>query len=152
MRRRTISPVDGLLQAALVLRGTPSDWPEQLRRDELEPFNIRHDAFTLSSGELCGKLLSKAVRVRAIVGEHGVSPRPIAEEACIGIDAHSVGLVVAAESMQVLNMQGELDAQAVLSSHKKWWEYWKEYWKRKDAGRPLPRDYACEVTIPAGNS
>ena len=76
---------------------------------------------------------------------------PTADEAFIGFDAHTMGLIVAAESMGVISHSGELDDAAVLSSNRKWWAYWKAYWKRRDTSSPLPRDYACEVTIPAGD-
>lgn len=51
--------------------------------------------------------------------------------------------------MAVFNYQGELDEQAVLASSREWWAYWREYWRRKDTPDPMPRDYACEITIPA---
>jgi hypothetical protein len=126
----------------------PEDWPDRLQRDELEPFGLIHDAFTLTSAELCGQLMSKATSVRALVGEFGATATPAAGEALIGFEAGPVGLVVAAESMGVFNHQGELDPQAVLANSQQWWAYWREYWQRKDTPDPMPQDYACEVTIP----
>ena len=124
------------------------DWPEQLQRDELDPPSINHEAFTLTAADLCRKLVGKAIGVRALIGEAGVTPLPTAEEAFIGFLAGPFGLVVAAESLAVFNHHGELDAPAVLAGIGKWWEYWREYWRCKDTPEPLPRDYACEVTIP----
>lgn len=128
--------------------GVPADWPDQLQRDALEPPSIDHEAFTLSEADLCGHLVDKAVSVRALVGEPGVSPLPAAGEALLGFEAGPFGLVVAAESLGVFNHQGEVDEQSVLASNRMWWEYWREYWRRKDTPDPLPRDYACEATIP----
>ena len=31
---------------------------------------------------------------------------------------------------------------------RKWWEYWKYYWRVRGTRDALPKDYACEVTIP----
>lgn len=128
--------------------GVAEDWPDQLQHDELEPPSVDHEAFTLTAAELCGLLLAKAVAVRALVGEPGTTPLPAAGEALLGFEAGPFGLVVAAESLGVFNHQGELDEQAVLASNRQWWAYWREYWRRKDTPTPMPRDYACEVTIP----
>lgn len=128
--------------------GVSVGWPDQLQRDELEPPSVDHEAFSLTSADLCGQLIGRAVAVRALVGEPGVTPLPTSGEALLGFEAGPFGLIVAAESLMVFNHHGELDAPAVLASNRKWWEYWREYWRRKDTPDPLPRDYACEVTIP----
>lgn len=126
-----------------------ADWPDQLQRDELEPPTVDHEAFTLTAPDLCGQLVGKALAVRALVGEPGVTPLPSAREVFLGFEAGPFGLVVAAESLGVFNHHGELDAQAVLAGLRRWWEYWQEYWRRKDTPNPMPQDYVCEVNIPA---
>ena len=30
----------------------------------------------------------------------------------------------------------------------RWWDYWHEYWEKRDTDRALPKDVACEITIP----
>jgi len=128
--------------------GAPEDWAEKLQRDELEAPGVDHDAFTLTTAGLCEQLVSKAVAVQALVGEPGRTPLPAPGEAFLGFKAGPFGLVVAGESLGVFNHHGELDEQAVLQSHRAWWAYWQEYWRRKATPDPMPRDYACEVTIP----
>ncbi len=125
------------------------NWPDQLQRDELEAFGVDHEAFSLTSVELCARLVAKAVSVQALVGDPDKTPLAVPGEALLGFESWPVGLVVAAETMGVLNRHGELDQRAVLESNRQWWGYWREYWRRKDSTDPLPRDYACEVTIPA---
>lgn len=129
--------------------GLTNDWPDQLHRDELEPPSVDHEAFTLTDSEICRQLVDKSVAIRALVGEPGNTRLPIAGESFLGFEAGPFGLVVAAESFGVFNHQGELDSAAVTAGIRKWWEYWREYWRRKDTADPMPRDYACEVTIPA---
>jgi hypothetical protein len=124
------------------------DWPEQLQRDKQGPFSVDHEAFTLTSPELCDRLVAKAVSVQALVGEPGNTPLAAPGEVFLSFEAGPVGLVVTAESMGVLNHHGELEQEAVLESNRQCWSYWREYWRRKDSPDPLPRDYACEVTIP----
>ncbi len=130
----------------------PKDWPDRLQRDELEPFGVCHDAFTLTRAEICLQLVAKASAIQAFVGEPGSTQLPGGNEAILGFEAGPVALVVAAESMGVFGHQGELEPQAVLESNRQWWKYWREYWRRKDAPDPLPRDYLCEIVIPAGPS
>ena len=130
--------------------GVPADWPEQLQLDKLEPPGVGHSAFTLTSDVLCKQLIAGAVAVRALVGEQGVTLLPKEGEALLGFQAGPFGLIVAAESVGVFNHHGELDPPSVVAAIRKWWDYWREYWQRKDTLDPLPRDYACEVTIPCG--
>ena len=47
-------------------------------------------------------------------------------------------------------MTGALTGEELETANEKWWAYWREYWKRRESSSPLPRDYGCEVTIPAG--
>lgn len=129
--------------------GLPKDWPDRLARDELKPFSVDHEEFTVTRPDLCGQLLARAEAVRPLVGEPGSSLLPSAGEAFLAFEAGPVGLLVAAESLSVFNHHGELSAEAVLESNRRWWAYWQEYWRRRDTLDPLPRDYACEVTIPA---
>jgi len=127
----------------------PGDWPDRLRRDDLGSFGLDDDMFTLTSAGLRGQLVAKAASVQALVGEAGITHLPAPGEAFLGFHAGPVGLVIAAESMGVFNHQGELDPTAVVESNRRWWTYWREYWRRIDSPDPLPRDYACEVTIPS---
>ncbi len=50
--------------------------------------------------------------------------------------------------MTVVAQPGELDPDQIVTAAGDWWEYWREYWRRRETDAPLPKDYACEVTIP----
>ena len=99
----------------------PTDWPDRLQQDKLEPFHVDHEEFTLTKPDLCDQLLARAKSVHALVGEPRNTPPPVANEALIGFAAGPVGLVVVAESLGGFNHQGELDEQAVLSSNRERW-------------------------------
>ena len=64
--------------------------------------------------------------------------------------AGALGLVVGAAKMEMYNFQGQVTPEQVPEMRARWWAYWKEYWRVWDTPHALPRDYACEVTIPAG--
>lgn len=129
--------------------GSSQNWPDQLQRDEMKPPRVRPESFTLTSIDFCGQIIAKAKTVQEFVGKVGSTALPMTGESIIGFEAGSFGVVIAAESLGVLNHQEELDEQGVLTSSRKWWSYWQEYWRRKDTSNPLPHDFACEVTIPA---
>lgn len=129
--------------------GVPQDWPDLLHNDKLEPPLVRHDAFTLTSKDRTKELLARAKSVLPLVGAGGVESLPRSGEVFLGCDAHSIGLIVVAESMVVLGRDGELDRQKIEERHDQWWAYWREYWSLRGTAKALPRDYACEVTIPS---
>lgn len=77
--------------------GIPADWPEQLQGDELEALSIDHNAFTLTSVEVCRQLVDGAVAIRPLVGDPSVTPLPAPGEALLGFGAGPFGLAIAAE-------------------------------------------------------
>jgi len=55
---------------------------------------------------------------------------------------------IEAAELRLFLMSGEIQLSNVALLHSDWWSYWKEYWKKLDTTEALPKDYACEVTIP----
>lgn len=128
----------------------PAGWYEAMHRDELKPFSVEHDRFTLTSHERARGFLREAVAAHALVGSVEVATKRL-DGAVLSFWAGPVGFFGMAEAVETLNMQGKLAPAAIDAAHEKWWEYWREYWHRKHGSAPLPRDYACEVCIPAGD-
>ena len=129
--------------------GVPDDWPEAMARDELEPFNL-DDRFTFTSHDDAARYLAEAGSLKSLVGsESDLSKHR--DKALLAFEAGRVGFVGVAESIALFNMQGEVDPATIPDRHREWWTYWKTYWARKDTPNPMPKDYACEVTIPAGS-
>jgi len=127
-----------------------STWPEMMQRDELGNLGVDEDQFTLTDTGRLREMLDSAAAVDVRVGNRSTVDR-IPEGASIaGMWAGAVGIIVVADSLRILNHAGEIDVNQIASLHNKWWEYWKSYWKSKDTESPMPRDYACEVTIPIG--
>lgn len=128
----------------------PKNWPENLQNDQMEPFNLSPDEFTLSDPKRLSEMVTEASRVKTLVGTTATLASLPAEAGMLGFWAGSAGLVIAAEDMKIYGYSGPLSVEEAEASNRKWWDYWKEYWRRKDANDPMPKDYACEVTIPAG--
>ena len=60
----------------------------------------------------------------------------------------AAGMRIEAAELRLFLMSGEIQLSNVALLHSDWWSYWKEYWKKLDTTEALPKDYACEVTIP----
>jgi hypothetical protein len=129
-------------------KGLPDDWIQQLHDDALEPFDISEDRFAFNSDELPSGLLQEAIKVTQF---HGAAVgtecfREAGFRLCFA--AGGAGLIVAGNAMDLWTGQGLVPIEQVEEMSARWWAYWKEYWRLRRTGKPLPRDYACEVTIP----
>jgi hypothetical protein len=126
----------------------PNDWYDKLHADEIGPFNVDHETFTLTSLERAAEVLRSANGVSLL---HGSIPK-FSDAAPSGtlaaFWAGPVGMLLIADSMRLFSQHGEIDFNEVESMYRKWWDYWREYWEKKDSDNPLRKDYACEVTIP----
>ncbi|MDQ5823165.1 MAG: hypothetical protein M3441_03015 [Chloroflexota bacterium] len=128
----------------------PIDWPELLRNDQLEPFSITYESFGFNNPQLLTEILSEAKKVEGLYGAAADASQLSEAKLTLAFWAGSVGMIIAAQGLMVLSHQGEIQPDQVERKHQQWWEYWQEYWRLRDTKNPLPRDNACEVTIPAG--
>ncbi len=59
-----------------------------------------------------------------------------------------VGFVVGGDEIEIAGKKGKYTEEEIEPLSRKWWEYWKDYWRLRGTRDALPKDYACEVTIP----
>jgi len=128
----------------------PANWFELLHQDQLEPFNVDGEAFAFNDLELARQLLEAAHGVHALCGESAASGTLQDRAITLGFAAHQVAVCVTAERMEIYSNRGAIDLDDLLALNGAWWEYWQEYWRLRETDSPLPKDYACEVTIPTG--
>ena len=122
------------------------DWRLALHEDRVEPFSVNHDLFTLTSEDALREIVS-GCRVEYVHGSDiGSATAP--DEVLLAFRAQQVGFVLRAKRMTVVAQPGELEPTQIVTAAGDWWEYWREYWRRRETDSPLPKDYACEVTIP----
>lgn len=127
-------------------QGAPGDdWPRRLHEGTAGVFSLDDGEFTLTDATGWSGLVSSATRAEALPS---LGTPPDSAGALLAFRAGAVGFAVAAERMDVLTFAGPVAAEEVGVLHDAWWDYWREYWARRDTDSPLPRDYACEVTIP----
>ncbi|HUG71466.1 MAG TPA: hypothetical protein VMM76_27220 [Pirellulaceae bacterium] len=129
----------------------PEDWPQRMQNDELDTWGISHGEFTLRSRELATELIAQSHHIQVMHGPPVDKFAAITSPCLLAFRAGSVGAIVAASTMTILSMAGEVKPDEVIAKSERWWAYWREYWIRMDTDAPLPHDYACEVTIPGGD-
>ena len=61
---------------------------------------------------------------------------------------NEVGFIVGGNEIEIVGKKGKYTEEEIEPLSRKWWEYWKDYWRLRGTRDALPKDYACEVTIP----
>jgi hypothetical protein len=128
----------------------PQDWPDRLHKDAIKPFGLASDDLFGFDASAVEAAVAGAERIDTVLGPPPLEVlAPAAPQAMLAFWAGSAGIAILAASMQVLTHGGEMPLEQIPAAHERWWEYWREYWRRRGSANPLPRDYACEATIPA---
>jgi hypothetical protein len=128
----------------------PANWPTMMANDELGNVGVDNEAFTLTDIDRLKSIVDGAEAVDIRAGDRQVLDTATAEDAFVGLWAGPVGIAIVAQSMSLVNHAGGIAPGQIARMHNQWWDYWKAYWKSKDTDSPMPRDYACEVTVPVG--
>jgi hypothetical protein len=129
---------------------TSDSWPARFQADELGGFTVSPDQFTLTDPASAAAWIAEATHVIPLVGALPTEAELQQARAWVAFWAGPVGIVVAAEEMEIFSHHGPVRLDEIEALCGKWWEYWREYWDKKDTDAALPHDHACEVTIPAG--
>lgn len=129
-------------------RDLPEDWFAKLGRDEIEAFGVSEQDLTLTDVGRLRRIYQEATRRNFIVGTEDDLRATEPDQAFVAFWARSVGLVVVAESLEVLSHRGRIEIEDIGAKNSEWWKYWQEYWARIDSDNPMPKDPLCEITIP----
>jgi hypothetical protein len=130
----------------------PDDWIQRLHDDKLEPFDVSEGLLSFNDERLLSDVLQKAVKVDLFHGAAVDSEQFRRARFRLSFAAEGVGLVLAGDTMHLHTSAGLVQVHEVEEMSRKWWEYWKDYWRLRRTDQPLPKDYACEVTIPIAGS
>ena len=125
--------------------GLRCDWRFALHSDQIEPFGMFDDVFTLRSDAQFPSIL-EGCDVEYLVGSESdlFSTSPVR----LGFRAGPVGLIVRANQMAVAPFTGADWAAQIAAASAGWAPYWNEYWSRRDTDSPMPEDFRCEIEIP----
>jgi len=125
------------------------NWFELLHKDKVEPFAIDHNCFAINDKIKVQDLLQDKKDVKTIYGVQLEKRGLFDLNFFVCFWAGPVGVVVFADGMRIFNHFGEIEISKIPLMRRKWWNYWKVYWRKKGTNDELPKDYTCEVTIPA---
>ena len=137
------------LQRATEGPAMPDDWFAKLGRDEIEPFRVCDDSFTLTNAAQFRSIWQNAVQRGFILGNEHELEDIGKGKSFLGFWAENVGLAVVSESVEVLSHRGRIEIKDIEAKSVEWWKYWRRYWDQIDSDNPLPEDSLCEITIPA---
>jgi hypothetical protein len=124
-----------------------ADWFARLQRDEFEAPTLCREAFLLGDDDSSKSIRRQAVRTHVHYARAGAG----SSVTLVFKAARGVGLFVAGKRLRLLSHTGEIMLESVARLHGDWWDYWKRYWALKATPKELPKDYACEACIPAGD-
>ena len=123
------------------------NWHEQFRDDDsiLYPVDTYDMAF---DDRIKAEALLNDYRNRVPVkGFKGAETISIAKH-ILCARCNEVGFIVGGDEIEIAGKKGKYTEEEIEPLSRKWWEYWKDYWRLRGTRDALPKDYACEVTIP----
>lgn len=127
------------------------NWFDDLHNDKMEPPTCSYDEFTFTDHSLIAAIINEAKTIKTI---HGYSPTDSlfqTERYKLVFWAGDYGFAVASDEIRLLTKVGQVELDRIPSVHSEWWAYWRKYWDLINTRDALPKDYACEVTIPLKN-
>jgi hypothetical protein len=124
------------------------NWFHDLHNDKMEAPTCSHGEFTFTDHALMTTIINEAKTVKTIHGYPPTSNLFLSEKYKLVFWASDYGFAVSSDDIKLLTKQGTVELDQIPSVHSQWWAYWRKYWDLIDTKNALPKDYACEVTIP----
>ncbi len=126
-----------------------ANWYERFRDDDSVFYDI--ETYDLAFDDAQGaELLLKDYRHKTPVKDFNGPETITATKHLICARCADVGFIVGGDEIEVVGKKGKYTEEEIETAVRKWWEYWKDYWRMRKTKEAYPKDYACEVTIPAG--
>jgi hypothetical protein len=125
-----------------------SNWFEQLNKDSIDPFAVDYEYFSFNNTEIENAIVSMCKKPINRFGCNYDSGLYNEAKYRLSFMAGDIGMMIACNELELINHLGVVDDKDISDMNKKWWDYWKTYWKKRGTKDELPKDYACEITIP----
>jgi hypothetical protein len=128
------------------------NWYDLLHEDKFDPpvWVCTKHLFTFTDNQLMKSIINGADKIITTFGYSPKLEKFLNEKYKLVFMAGNVGFAVAANGISLLSKNGEFNINDIEAINDEWWNYWEKYWKLSGTENELPKDYACEVTIPAG--
>jgi hypothetical protein len=132
------------LRKGIDFTSMPQDWPQRLKDESLDvTLGVSYEEFAI--GDATSVQTKADPATSEIVHFNDESG---GREAQVAFWCGDVGLNVSAAEFRFFTMKGEVLLAEIEALHNDWWTYWRDYWNKLDTPQALPKDYACDVTIP----
>lgn len=123
------------------------EWVELLHEDKIEPPTCSYGEFSFGDSELTRTLLQQVKHCKTHFGSQPTVEMLQAPFSLV-YWCGDIGLAIAGNELKLLNHLGDIAVAEIADINRQWWDYWKTYWDKRESDQALPKDYACEVTIP----
>jgi len=124
------------------------EWVKLLQQDKMDPITCTYDQFFFNNKSESKSLIALASQINVRYGGTLDMEDFCEQPYQLVFWCADYGLAIASRSVKVFSASGEVSLENVSDLNGNWWKYWNEYWEKKDTPQALPKDYACEVTIP----
>lgn len=124
------------------------NWFNDLHNDKLEHPFCNDEEFTFTDFSKMTAIINRAKTINTIFGYNPSDNEFKNENYKLVFWADDYGFAVASEKMYLLTKEDYIELDQIPSLHSDWWAYWKKYWDLKNSENALPKDFACEITLP----
>ena len=126
---------------------TEQPWYELLYEDKIPAFECNGYELKFDSPEYAEKVYDGYRNRTPVTPFEGMDTFRSAKH-LIAAKCSEAGIVAGGDRIEVVTQNGILPEEEIGPLAAKWWEYWKTYWRLRGTRGALPKDWACEVTIP----
>lgn len=133
------------------IKSDAQNWFDDLHNDKLEPPACSYGNFTFTDHSLMTAIIKSAKTIKTIHGYPPTDNSFQSEKYKLVFWAGDYGFAVSSDEFKLLAKEGDVELDQIPSIHSQWWTYWRKYWDLKNTENALPKDFACEVTIPLKN-
>ena len=122
-------------------------WYERFHDDEIAAFECEGYELEFDNPEYAEKVYDGYRNRIAITSFDGMDTLRSANH-LIAVKCGDVGVVAGGDRIAAVSKNASIAEGEIEPLSRKWWEYWKKYWRLRGTRDALPKDQACEVTIP----
>ena len=127
------------------------NWYERLRDDDSILYPVDTYDMAFDDNKAAESLLNE-YRNRVLIKEFNATETMAAAKHFLCARCDEVGFIVGGDEIEIAGKKGKYTEEEIEPLSRKWWEYWKDYWRLRGTRDALPKDFACEVTIPVNNA
>ena len=123
------------------------NWHKRFRDDDSVLYPVDTYDMAFDDNKAAESLLNE-YRNRVLIKDFNGTETLEAAKHLLCARCGDVGFIVGGNEIEIAGKKGKYTEEEIKPLSRKWREYWKDYWRLRGTCDALPKDYACEVTIP----